>query len=402
MNPAKVALKKGRNLPKVKADNLAVVVQALRKLQPIARTTLADVTGLTAATITNMVDELGELDLVVERPSEERQVGRRPTLLTLNRERGHVIGVEISRSRIRVVRSNFGGDVLARVERPFKPGQVKRNLAQIKDVIAELAGGPNLLGIGVGVPGPVNSALGLVVSPPNFGAWHNVELAETLGDAFGVRCWLDDDAKTAAFGEAWYGAGQNVSTLLYISLRSGIGAGLIVNDRVYRGTHELAGEIGHTTIHVDGPLCECGNRGCVETLVSVPAILLEARRLGLDAPDLETLRSLADAGEPRAVQVRERTHTYLTATLLNAVNHYDPDVIVLGGQLVSAWPDLTGALAAKVQGRSFGFLSKDVRIEPSVLGKDATALGGVALVIDQVLRDPHGVLRPLAAAESAD
>ncbi|AFZ65652.1 ROK family protein [Deinococcus peraridilitoris] len=393
------SIRQGRNLPEVRADNLSVVLEALQKLQPISRSGLADATGLTAATITHMVDELGSLDLLIETPSSERQVGRRPTLLTFNHDRGQVIGVEVSRSQVRAIRSDFSGRILARVERPFQPtSSVRKGLSLLQEVIGDVIDGRlPLLGIGVGVPGPVNSDKGIVLGPPNFGGWRNVELTAYLSEQFGVPCWLDDDAKAAAFGERWYGAGRSEETLLYISLRSGVGAGLIVGDRVYRGAHELAGEIGHTTIHVDGPICECGNRGCLETLVSVPAIMQEARRLGLSAENPADLQRLSAEGDLRALNIKDRVFTYLSAALVNAVNHYDPALIVLGGQLVRSWPELTTELAERVKGRSFGYLSKDVRIVESLLGEDATTLGAVAIAIHHILRDPRAVLTGVAA-----
>ncbi|GGO26017.1 xylose repressor [Deinococcus humi] len=388
------SIRQGRNLPEVRADNLSVVVEALQKLQPISRSALADATGLTAASITHMVNELTAFDLLVEVPSNERQVGRRPTLLSFNRQRGQLIGIEVSRTRIHAIRSDFSGQALAHLERPFRPtASVKKGLTAIGDVIAELIDPLlPLLGIGVGIPGPVNSTLGIVIEPPNFGKWRNVSLADALSERFGVPCWLDDDAKAAAYGERWYGAGRHEETLLYISLRSGVGAGLIVGDRVYRGAHELAGEIGHTTIHVDGPLCECGNRGCLETLVSIPAIMQEARRLGLDIAEPGDLHRLALAGDTVAQNIKDRVYLYLLAALVNAVNHYDPAVIVLGGQLVRSWPDLTATLARNVKGRSFGYLSQDVRVVESLLAADASALGAVAIAIHHILRDPGQTL----------
>lgn len=404
MNQRKVrTIRQGRNLPEVRADNLSVVVEAIQKLQPISRSELADATGLTAASITHMVNELEAFNLLVETPSSVRNIGRRPTLLTFNQNRGQVIGVEISRSGVQAIRSDFGGRTLARLERPFQPSSsVEKGLALVRQVITDIIDVQlPLLGIGVGVPGPVDSTAGLVIEPPNFGGWRNVALTASLSEHFGVPCWLDDDAKAAAFGERWYGAGRNEETLLYISLRSGVGAGLIVGDRVYRGAHELAGEIGHTTIHVDGPLCECGNRGCLETLVSVPAIMQEARRLGLSAQNPAELHQLASGGNLVAQNIKERVYLYLSAALVNAVNHYDPAVIVLGGQLVRSWPELTDTLAVKVKGRSFGYLSKDIRIIASTLGTDAVALGAVAIAIHNILRDLQGTLMTPPVTEQA-
>lgn len=404
MNQRKLrSIRQGRNLPEVRADNLSVVVEAIQKLQPISRSELAEATGLTAASITHMVNELEAFKLLVETPSSARNIGRRPTLLTFNHNRGQIIGIEISRSNVQAIRSDFGGRTLARLERPFQPSSsVDQGLAVVRQIIEDITDVQvPLLGIGIGVPGPVDSTAGVVIEPPNFGGWRNVALTAHLSEHFGVPCWLDDDAKAAAFGERWYGAGRNEETLLYISLRSGVGSGLIVGDRVYRGAHELAGEIGHTTIHVDGPLCECGNRGCLETLVSVPAIMQETRRLGLSAENPAELHELALAGNPVAQNIKDRVYLYLSAALVNAVNHYDPAVIVLGGQLVRAWPELTETLAVKVKGRSFGYLSKDIRIMASTLGTDAVALGAVAIAIHNILSDLHGTLVPAAAEGSA-
>jgi len=388
------SIRKGRSLPAVKADNLVVVLEALQKLQPVSRTSLADVTGLTPATITHMIDELASFDLLRESPSGERQVGRRPTLLTFNPSRGHVIGVEVSRSGMRSVRVDFAGRAVQYASRAFKPtASVRRGVNLLRDVIEEVRDSSlPLLGIGVGVPGPIDTTAGVVLGPPNFAGWRNVPLGAMVTEAFGVPCWVEDDAKAAAFGERWHGAGRTAETLLYISLRSGIGAGLIVGDRVYRGTHELAGEIGHTTIHVDGPMCECGNRGCVETLVSAPALLQEARRLGVAADTVDQIHELAQRGDAVAQNIKERAYTYLGAAVLNAVNHYDPELIVLGGGLVRAWPDLVPCVAARVKGRSFGYLSKDVHIVPSALAEDATALGAAALAAHGILRRPRELL----------
>lgn len=393
------AVRKGRSLPDTKADNLGVVLEALRKLQPISRSALAGATGLTAATITHLVDDLSELGLLLETPDDTARVGRRPSLLSLNTGRGQIIGLELSRSSVRAIRSNLAGEILAVAAQPFRPASpLDSNLEQLARLIGfVLDPALPLLGIGVGVPGPVDSERGFVLEPPHFGGWQQVPLAQLLSARFQAPCWLDDDARVAALGERWYGAGQQVGTLLYISLRSGIGAGLILGDRMFRGSHELAGEIGHTTIDVDGPLCECGNRGCVETLLSVPALLEWARGQGLSVRDIAELHLLAEAGDPVARRVKERAYRLLAAVLVNAVNHYDPALIVLGGSLVQGWPELTAEVARAVQGRSFGFLSKDVRIVQSLLGENATCLGAAALGIGHVLQGAAGRLWPLNA-----
>ncbi|WP_027892040.1 ROK family protein [Calidithermus chliarophilus] len=386
-----VSVRTGSNLTKVRAENLSVVLDALRKLQPISRADLAEATALTSATITYLVDELLELGLIEEQKATSKQVGRRPTLLTLRGAAGKIVGLEVSRSVVRGILTDLGGRILKRMELAHRlEGGVDETLSLIHKVIQTLLEGEGRpVGIGVGIPGPVDTAGGVVLEPTNFvHGWRNVPLGPVLAQRWGVPVWLDDDAKTAALGERWYGAGQGVENLLYVSLRSGVGAGLIVRDRLYRGTHELAGEIGHTTINVDGPRCGCGNHGCAETYVSVPAIVQYARSQGLPVSDPQSIQNLALLEDPVALAVKQRTYHYLAAVLVNAVNHYDPDLIILGGTLVRAWPDLCVQVSEKVRGRSFGFLSKDVRIIPAQLGEHSASLGAVALVVEQVIRNP--------------
>jgi predicted NBD/HSP70 family sugar kinase len=393
------SVRTGSNLPKVRARNLSVVLDALRRLQPISRSDLALATELTPATMTNLVGELTALGLVLETPAETRQIGRRPSLLTFNHRAGCAIGIEISRREVRGVLSDLSGNVLARAERAHganvAPDAV---LASVNAIVARLKKSGAPLGIGVGVPGPVDTEAGVVLEPPNFPGWQAVPLGTQLRARWGVSVWLDDDAKTAALGERWFGAGRGfggahgAQNLLYVSIGEGIGAGLIVRDRLYRGTHDLAGEIGHTTLDLDGPLCECGNRGCLEMLVSIPALL---RTLG-GVSSIEEVHALAVAGDVGARALKERAYRYLAAGVGNAVNFYDPDLIVLGGALIQAWPELCAEITTRVRGRSFAFASRDVQIQAAQLGADSSALGAASLVIEQVINTPALLQDPSA------
>ena len=383
----------GSNPARIRAQNLTLVLDALRKLQPISRTDLAAATNLTAATMTNLVAELGRLDLLSEQRSSAKGLGRRPILLSLKPDALTIIGLEISRTSVLGVVSNLSGEMVRSKKRstPARRG-AEATLKTVHEVIAELwdASKPPV-GIGVGVPGPVNTEQGRVREPPNFPGWRDVPLAPLLRERWGVPVLLDDDARTAALGEYWFGAGGSVEGLLYLSVGSGVGAGLIVRGELYRGAHELAGEIGHTTLDLNGPACECGNRGCLETFVSTAAITKEAVSLGIDGADdlLSYLEKLALAGDPQAAGLKDRVYRYLAAGVVNAVNFYDPDLIVVGGELVTAWQDLPEQLLKRVRGRSFGFASRSVEICPSELGGYASVIGAASLVIQYVFQHPY-------------
>ena len=388
----KVRISSGSNLPRIRAQNLTVVLDALRKLQPISRSDLAAVTDLTPATMTNLIAELVNRGFIREERSLEKQIGRRPTLLSLDLNGATILGIEISRSQVLGIVTDFSGTIRQSAQRPA-PAQAGQaaTLGIIQEVIELLwdnASPP--AGIGIGVPGPVDSTRGWVLEPPNFPGWHEVPLSQILSDRWKVPVLIDDDAKTAALGEHWFGTGQSVNTMLYISIGEGIGAGLIVRDELYRGTHELAGEIGHTTLDLDGPICECGNRGCLETFVSIGAIQDRASSLALpDGDVLQTVESLAQQENSQAIAVKDVTYRYLAAGVTNAVNFYDPDLIVVGGPLVDAWDDLCKQLGQRVRGRSFSRASKSIKIQSSELGRYASVVGAAVLVIQHLFRNPQ-------------
>ena len=387
------AVGNGGNPARTRAQNLTVVLDALRKLQPISRTDLAKAIHLTPATMTHLVAELGELGFLTESRSPDQQIGRRPTLLSLERSVAHFIGVEISRDYVLGITTSFSGEVEQSVKRlaPATDG-AEATLEVIFDVVATLWNEESPpVGIGVGVPGPVDTRTGKVQEPPNFPGWRGVALADLLGKRWGVPVLIDDDARTSALGEYWFGAGKQVENLLFLSIGSGVGAGLIVRGELYRGAHELAGEIGHITLDLNGRHCECGNRGCLETFVSTAAIRRDAAALGIDVEEnlLFQLEKLASEGHEQALEVKNSVYRYLGAGIINAVNFYDPSLIVIGGELVTAWSNVTEQLVGRVRGCSFGIASKSVAILPSVLGGYASAIGAASLVIQHLFHNPY-------------
>lgn len=373
-------------------QNLTVVLDALRKLQPISRSELAAATSLTPATMTNLVAELVNRGFICEERSSEKQIGRRPTLLTLNTKGIPILGIEISRSRVLGVVTDVSGANRRSVQRsaPAQDGH-EITLGIVEEVIEQLWDKTSPpVGIGIGVPGPVDSTRGWVLEPTNFPGWHKVPLSNILSRRWKVPVLIDDDAKTAALGEHWFGTGQSVNTMLYISIGEGVGAGLIVRDELYRGTHELAGEIGHTTLDLNGPICECGNRGCLETFISMEAI--RERASSLNASDdnlLGYIESLSLQGSDEAVAIKNMVYRYLAAGVSNAVNFYDPDLIVVGGLLVDAWDDLCSQLSERVRGRSFSLTSRSIEIRSSELGRYASVTGAAVLVIQHLFRNPQ-------------
>lgn len=387
------------------------MLSAIRRFGPISRTELAELTDLTSGTITNVTSRLLELGLISEAGNAASRGGRKRVLLKLREEAFLAIGIEISRQHVFGVLANLDGKVIARAEETTEPGEGPvKTIARVVDIIERFQGkaqreGLLVIGAGIGVPGPVKTDEGIVTTPPNFPGWRWIRLKDQVQSRTGLAVLVDDDARTAALGEAWFGAGRDVNSLVYISIGSGIGAGIVVQGRLYHGVHGLAGQIGHTSVDPHGARCECGNVGCLELFAASPGIVRQVReRLGASEPsvlaeyeragDLTIARicQCAEAGDLVAVSVMDAACTYLGTGVANVINAYDPEMIILGGSLVRSYGILVDRVRAVARERSFAHGGESSQIVRSKLGKDVSAVGAVALVLERFFADPLGAL----------
>jgi glucokinase len=239
-----------------------------------------------------------------------------------------------------------------------------------------------LLAVGAAVPGPLDPWRGVVHFSPNL-QWREFPFMDALSAQLGVRVVMDDDANCAAWGEHAFGVGQNTRDFLYVIVGTGIGAGLILDGKLYRGARGLAGELGHTTIVPDGPLCACGNRGCVEALAAGPALARRMRALDANVSDTLSARdviAMARDGNRNAFQVMEEAGKYLGIALANALNLLNPEMIALGGGVaLDAEELLMEPARAEMQKRAFVYSAEYVKIAYGVLGDDAGLLGAARL-----------------------
>ncbi|MGE5588167.1 MAG: ROK family transcriptional regulator [Clostridia bacterium] len=266
----------------VKELNKAVILNIIWRHAPISRAEIARISGLTRGTVSSLVDELIHDSFVKEIGTGTSAMGRKPIMLQLNAEAGVIVGVDLGVNYILVILADLRAQVLARKRLSITPelGE-KRILEKMLNGIADiLAGAPptprGLLGIGAGVPGLVEMEHGVLKFAPNL-KWKDVPLKDLLRERFEVPVYVDNEANVGALGEKWFGAGQGIRHMVYLSVGAGLGAGIVVNGELYRGATGYAGELGHFTILPEGPLCGCGNRGCWETLASELATLRRAR-----------------------------------------------------------------------------------------------------------------------------
>jgi glucokinase len=261
---------------------------------------------------------------------------------------------------------------------------------------------PQIKGIGVAAAGAIDSHNGVVTLSPNLPGWSNIPLRQILNDSLGVPIYLMNDANAAAFGEYLFGAGQNASNLIYVTVSTGIGGGIIINGEVYEGVSGAAGEVGHMTIDINGPPCNCGSNGCLEMLASGSALAREARRqidagegqaiLEASGGDLaqvsaKTVFLAAQRGDRLAEELIRQTGRYLGIGLANLVNIFNPELIIIGGGLSNMGEHLRGPARKVMQERAYQISAGAVRIVPALLGSASGIIGAAAWTLRQSVRE---------------
>ncbi len=395
----------------VRELNRSILLQCLRVGPPLSRADLAATTGLNKTTVSNFIDGLIAEGFVREVGRDASGGGRPGVLLELNADGGWIIGGEIGVGRMAVVVANLRATIAWRREVPFLKEASQESVLVRLDALLRQAkqfaqrNSRRLLGVGVAVPGLVDVSSGVLVFEPNMG-WRDVPLRDQLASKLGLPAFIDNDANAAALAERYFGAAQDVDDFVFVVAGIGLGAGLVVGGHVLSGASGYAGEAGHTTIDPDGPPCRCGSRGCWERLASQRALIErvdQALRAGspsripsrVDGGET-TLQAVLDAarqGDAVALQALHETGTYLGIGIANLINLLNPQMVAFGGPLSLAHEFLMPAARQVVADRAMAELGRAARIVVSTLEADACVLGGVALVLHDILRQPPLVRR---------
>ncbi|WP_422751812.1 ROK family protein [Micromonospora sp. WMMD708] len=325
----------------IRSANRLTVVQQVVAAGTTSRQRLAVDTGLSLGTVATLVAELTDLGLLTEAGREDSGGGRPRGLVTTDPHGGLLVGVDVAETYVHVdlfdttlTRLTGAEEALRPLER--RPHQVVRHIVSGIDTV--LAGtGARVLGVGVSVPGQVDREGGVSVFAPNWN-WHDVPLRDLLADHLPLPLHLDNPLRAAVLAELWAGAARGRDDVAVINLGTGVGAGLAFGGTLYRGSSNSAGEWGHTTLVLDGRLCRCGSRGCVEAYVGAPGIMQTLRDLAPTSPLLHpedqtaTLDALAAglaADDPTAAKVVAETARYLGVAVADLVNLLNPEVVVL-------------------------------------------------------------------------
>lgn len=366
----------------IKEANLKLVFSLICKEESLSRADIKKITKLSAATVSSLVEELLELGLIIEVGTKEVSTsGRKAILLNVNPEGGYLAGVEISSAAIMLDLYNLRFEKVLHKEKSLTGKEAV--LDSLADFLKKEASAYKILGVAVGVPAIINSADNSVVSSTVVDIEKGVNLVKFLKADFpGAEIDLCNTSGLIAYAEKEFGAGVGVLNLVSIEIADGVGAGVVIEGDIYGGTNGIACEFGHVSVDYKGPRCKCGNFGCLEMFVSLPAIMSEAeKRLGKKLSGTSELQSLLDNENSDVKAVIDEAARALAFGINNLVNIIDPEVVVLYGKVCRLGEHL---LAPLLKYRDALALSANTtEIKYSLLGDDAVTMGGAKYAFDK-------------------
>jgi glucokinase-like ROK family protein len=321
----------------------------------------------------------------------------------LNPDGGCAIGVEIGVDFVRVLLTNFVATVLWRRRLLISDGESQDMYLHIAEEMIRQAlrrakeQGLRVLGIGLGVPGMVDVAAGELRYAPTL-HWHNVDFGHRWEERFELPVVVENNANAAALAEYYFGEAREAPSFIYLNASAGLGCGIVIDGRLFRGRSGFAGEVGHMTLDPDGELCSCGRRGCWETFVGPRAVVAKyrqrvemtngGRRNDMDGVGFAEIIEAGSMGDPAASAVLQDVALYLGLGIGNLVNILNPQLVVLGGVLSHVDSQLVPVIRETVKQNSLFPMRADLSIVPSHFGADDCVMGAVALVLDNILREP--------------
>jgi predicted NBD/HSP70 family sugar kinase len=385
----------------IRRKNRLAVLRHIYAMEAANRQLLTVHSGLSAATVANVVTDLIEARIVVESGLEQSRGGRPRAILAVNARHGYLVGVDIAETYVHFELFDLGLALIHAVEHRLDPAE-----NQPSQVVKHLVGGlaellrsadvPHtaVLGVGVSVPGLVDPSGGASVFAPNWG-WHDVPLLKLLRAQIDLPLYLENPLKAIAVSQLWFGTGRNANSVIVLNIGTGVGAGIIIGGELYRGVVNGAGEWGHMTVALDGRQCRCGSMGCIESYVGTPGIIQHLRELAPESPLLafgdqtaiiDALATAVSQGDPAALATIRRTARYLGAGVANLVNLFNPEVIVIGGWAGRRLgPHLLPELLPVVMRYAFTQSVAATRIELCSLRHNPVSMGAATFALEGYL-----------------
>jgi predicted NBD/HSP70 family sugar kinase len=390
-----------RGLGVLRARNRHRVVEVLRRQGRVSQADIARATGLSRSTISTLVLELRTAGLVTEfedgrkdaaPPRRSAPGGRPAVLLGLDDSAGTAVGIDFGHSHVRVGIANLSHQVTAERDREFQvdndaAGALDAAAAMVDEVLADArVGRDRVIGVGMGIPGPIDRRTGTIGSASILPGWVGLAPAEEMARRLQLTVEIDNDANVGALAEVYWGAGRGRSEVTYIKASTGIGAGIVISGQLHRGAVGTAGEIGHTTVDEQGPLCRCGSRGCLETVAGGAAVVEQVRSTRSKDLTLARVLELAAAGDPACRRAIADAGRQIGVSMAAVCNILNPELIIVGGHLSEAGDMLLGPLRESLRRYAVRAAVESVAVVQGVLGERAEMLGALALVLQSTDR----------------
>lgn len=366
--------------------NRSRIVDAVKQFGGLTQIELAGATGLSAATVSNIVKELTQMGVL--NTTHSIRSGRRAQHVTLARTPGVVAAVQFGLRSMRVALADTTGQIVTENAQPLGADHradagLDRVALLLADMLEVVDADPSeLRGLSVALPAPVNLNTGEISSPGILRGWDNVRVAEVMAERINKPVWVSNSSNLGALGELRRGAAMGLSNALYIQAGQRIGAGIIINNAVYTGANGSAGEFGHTSVNSDGAICRCGNRGCLE-IEAGASVLLDSLRVShgvLTLKDMLKLAAEGDLGTTRVISDAGRKIGLAAANLANVLN---PERIIVGGELAQTGTTFLDPIRETISRYSLPGVADALSISPGTLGADAEITGAIFYALER-------------------
>lgn len=373
--------------------NQRLILNLVKKYGPVSRAELSTRSGLSAPTVSSIIDQLLSEHYIREIGLGSSQGGRRPVLITLDEHYYYLIGVNITPMKVSVALTNINFEILTRHE--------SRIAAQIpsEELIERIHEGieylfneypiqrERILGIGISSPGQIIAKEGRVVASNTLPNWKNVPVTSLMEKKWGIPTYLEHNVKAMALRELWNGAGSLERNFIVMKIGYGIGAGIVINGQIFRGMTGNSGELGHIKIQQDGPVCRCGSTGCYESLADLFAIEQRMQERSADfLGNYEDVFLLAKQGDPLASEIIQQTAEYLARGMVNLIHLFNLPLILIGGEVVPYWSQLAPSVLSSLDELTLKNLRNTVEIQVLMSELDTEVQGAAAIVFDKEFR----------------
>lgn len=396
-----------------RARNISLVINTINKFEPITKRGLVDKTGLSFAKINSIIHTLNKNKLTFETGKEDSSGGRRSALYQINPNYKYIVGCELSHTRVHTIVGNLKGEILYNKSMYFEKFSSKEFVIQtivenIRNAIEELkVTHKKLLGIGVAVAGLVNPKEGAARPFPHLADWGDLSIKNLLEKEFNVTVHVENVANAAALAELNFGKGNGKKNLLFLDIGSGVGMGIILNGTLYAGATGSAGEFGHITVDENGPICACGNVGCIETIASTKAVvkkakdmlkqgvissLLELSSNNLDKINFNMICEAANRGDKLSFNLLDDMGKNLGEGIVTIINLFNPETIILGGEVDQNCGFILDSITNIVQKRALEIPRRATEILFSSLGDNVIVIGSTIPLIEKFFSTSTGEL----------